>query len=112
MNSSWQPFENGKTIGLTGSENGVIILDEEVNGARITIERLGFPPYSITCGIYGWMFHTRFFSSETEARNELEDMKAALSQIVNHIPNEDDPEADIKEHIVIQMMHDFVERFP
>ena len=65
-------------------ENGTIILDEEhVDGARITIERGGSTaPLSITCGIYGWMVHTRFFDTETEARRECEEMKVALAEII------------------------------
>ena len=56
----WVAVENGATIGTLGSEGGVIERDEEhADGARITIEQGGtIAPYSITCGIYGWMFHT------------------------------------------------------
>jgi hypothetical protein len=38
----WYIYENGKTIGKTGSENGSIIEDiGNVNGARITLEKDG-----------------------------------------------------------------------
>lgn len=53
----WEPFEQGTTIGTTGSEEGEIIRDEEWKGAaRITIERGGeIAPFAITCGMYdGW----------------------------------------------------------
>lgn len=51
----WTKAEDGKTIGQVGSENGVIILDEEyLCASRITLERDGIiAPYSITCGVYG-----------------------------------------------------------
>jgi hypothetical protein len=35
--------------------------------ARITLERDGHQPFAITCGSYGWMVHTSFFSGEEEA---------------------------------------------
>lgn len=36
----WYSFDNGSTIGTDGSENGVIIKDEEHElGARITLEK-------------------------------------------------------------------------
>jgi hypothetical protein len=37
---SWQPFDNGATVGQRGSEDGVTLRDEEHDlGARITLER-------------------------------------------------------------------------
>ena len=64
---SWQPFDDGKTIGQRGSEKGIIVGDEEhLEGARVTLEQDGeAAPYAITCGIYGWMVHTRFFGGES-----------------------------------------------
>jgi hypothetical protein len=61
--SEWIEFEGGSTIGEQGSENGLTLKDEEqVRGARITLERdTRIAPFAITCGIYGWMVHTRFF---------------------------------------------------
>ena len=58
----WITYEDGKTIGSTGSEGGVILRDEECpDGARITLEEethMGVP-FAITCGVYGWLVHTR-----------------------------------------------------
>ena len=81
----WRAFENGTTIGLRGSENGETIRDEEHPiGARITLERnAGSAPFAITCGVYGWMVHTRFFSNENEANLEYEKMKASIEEIVS-----------------------------
>ena len=64
----WQPFENGGTLGQIGSEEGIIVHDEEHSlGARISLERDTIvAPFAITCGIYGWMLHTRYFSSRTK----------------------------------------------
>ena len=37
--NSWFQFEEGHSIGQTGSEDGVILRDEEhVDGARVTLE--------------------------------------------------------------------------
>lgn len=65
----WYIFDNSNSIGKIGSEEGVILSDfENINGARITIEKGGkVSPFSVTLGIYGLMFHTYFCSSESEA---------------------------------------------
>jgi hypothetical protein len=66
--STWSRFVDEKGApAVTGSEGGTIVLDEEHGlGARITLEKDGaIAPFTITCGIYGWMAHTRFFSNLT-----------------------------------------------
>ena len=66
---NWEAFEQGTTVGTTGSEGGTILLDEAYEDARITIERGGYSaPFSITCGVVDWLVHTRFFLTEAEAR--------------------------------------------
>jgi hypothetical protein len=76
---AWYPYADGNTVGTPGSEIGVIVLDEEhPDGARITLERDGYHPYSITCGIYGALMHTAFAMSETEGRSKYESMKTRL----------------------------------
>src|ERR1035438_8113917 len=81
---SWYPFEKGVTIGQKGSENGVIMRDEEhPQEARITLERdAQSAPFAITCGIYGCMLHTRFFKIESEAFTQYDSMKSALSALL------------------------------
>lgn len=83
LSDFWYPVDDGKTLEQIGSENGVIICDEEIgSGARITLERGGdIAPYSITCGVYGVMFHTRFFANEAEARQAYQAMKPGLASI-------------------------------
>jgi hypothetical protein len=110
----WNPFDEGKSIGRRGSEEGIIIRDEEHgDGSRITIERDGnIAPFSITCGIYGWMVHTRFFSSEKEATQEYETMKVSLNEILNMIPLEDEPEVEEKMDAVNKVLSNFVEQYP
>jgi len=111
---NWYAFDNGKSIGQRGSESGSIIRDEEHgDGARITLERGGqTAPFAITCGIYGWMVHTRFFGAESEAQVEFESMRAELSRIMSTIPLAADPEVGSKSGAVSESISEFVERFP
>jgi hypothetical protein len=111
---SWAPLDGGATLGGQGSENGVIERDDEhAEGARITLERDGtIAPFAITCGVYGWMCHTRFFSTRDEADREFEAMKAGLSEILALIPLQTDPGADVKSKRVADAIQDFVTRFP
>ena len=77
----WNPYDEGKTIGEIGSENGAIINDEELSNeeARITLEKGGYAPFGITCGIYGLMFHTVFAEDYDEAFGKYEEMKIAIA---------------------------------
>ncbi len=80
---SWAPVDAGTSIGSCGSEGGRILQDEEHEaGARITLEEGGATaPFSITCGVYGVMFHTRFFPQRDEATLEYELMKVGLAAL-------------------------------
>ncbi len=91
--TAWQPFEEGRTLGRTGPEGGTIILDDEhPGGARLTLERGCLrAPFAITCGVYGWLVHTRFVADEETAQHASADMKAALAAIVALVPDEDAP---------------------
>jgi len=92
---SWLPIIGGETIGTRGSEEGVIVLDEEhPSGARVTLERGGCTaPWSVTCGVYGAFMHTAFASCEADGRAKYSDMKAALEEIM---AEEDDEERSSK----------------
>ena len=81
---SWLPMLEGKTVGTAGSEQGVIVLDEEHTwGARITLEREGSTaPWAVTSGIYGQFLHTAFASSEAEGMTKYSGMKADLEKIM------------------------------
>ena len=108
----WNPFDAGKSIGQRGSENGVIIRDEEhADGARITLEReTQTAPFTITCGIYGWMVHTHFIGTESEAQSDFESMKVELSRIISSIPLAADPEVP-KTKAVYKSLSNFVKKF-
>jgi hypothetical protein len=112
---NWYPFAAGSTMGETGSEGGFILLDEEYSGgARITLERDGHhAPFAITCGIYGWMAHTRYLATEQEANEAFEAMKAELARIVDLIPSQDDRQVNERADEVVMEVHAFVfEKFP
>jgi hypothetical protein len=108
----WRPLDNGATVGQPGTEGGVIVRDEEhESGARATRERdCGSAPWTVTCGIYGWFFHTRFLGSEAEA--EFPAMLDGLAAILDSIPRVDDPGADAKMGAVSESISRFVGRFP
>ncbi len=85
--------------------------EEHADGARITLERGGHHSLSITCGIYDWMVHTRFFSDEEAAQNSFEEMKHGLAKILDIIPMADESyTGKIKK--VSNEISDFIERFP
>jgi hypothetical protein len=111
-NFSWHRFENGGTLGKTGSEEGTVVRDEEYSlGARITLERdCRYPPFAITCGIYGWMLHTRYFSSQFEAEGQYEAMKSALAMLLEVA--EKTAEIDGGRQVLMAGVSKFVETFP
>jgi hypothetical protein len=110
----WGPFEGGVTVGRQGTEDGLILRDEEhEQGARITLEREGSTaPFAITCGIYGWFVHTRFFGSEGEAASEFAQMQAGLAAILALIQRTDDPKAGVQARQVADALGSFVSQFP
>jgi hypothetical protein len=111
---AWLLFEGGASIGERGSERGVILRDDEYRGeSRITLERDGaVAPFAITCGVYGWMVHTRFFGALDEAEREYARMQAELAAIVETIPLTADPDVDQKMDAVAHAIGAFVDRFP
>lgn len=108
----WRQFDNGATIGQPGSEGGVIVRDEEHDaGARATLERgCASAPWTVTCGIYGWFFHTRFLGSEPEA--EFPAMLEGLTAILEIVPPTDAPDAEARMAAVSESIERFVVRFP
>ncbi|HEV2666527.1 MAG TPA: hypothetical protein VG324_16535 [Blastocatellia bacterium] len=108
----WREFNKGQSIGERGSESGIIIRDEEHDGgARVTLERGGYTPFSITCGIYGWMAHTAFFASEYAAQKTFERIKIEIENILRLIPTAKDPEADAKSDAVSNAIVALVSKF-
>jgi hypothetical protein len=110
--SSWHPSESGSTIGQPGSEQGVIVWDEEHSlGARIALERdTQAAPFAITCGIYGWMVHTRFFGSQIEAETQFSLMKNPLSALLEAA--EQTTEVDGGREVLMDGVSKFVGTYP
>ncbi len=111
---SWKPFDRGKSIGKIDSEKGVIIKDKELqDSARITLaENCKTAPFAITCGVYGWMVHTRFCNSKDEALRDFELMKNALKDIVTSLPIQNGPESKNALQTIIEKISSFVDGFP
>ena len=100
---NWILYENGSTIAKIGSENGKIICDEEYEkSCRITLEKTKQIPYSITCGVYGLMFHTVFAKTELEAKEKYECMKRELKDFID---------TDTEETDAINWVECFVEKW-
>lgn len=110
---TWTPFDNGKTIGTRGTDAGQIVQDEEhSSGARITLEKqCKHAPFSITCGIYGWMVHTRFLADQRTAEDEYTKMKAEIVRVLDLIPREDVPDLAERIESVDDAIEEFSERF-
>lgn len=65
----WFPYDEGKTIGTIGVENGVIFLDDEhTYGARVTLEKKESGVIALTVGIYGAGMFSDWTKSEDVAR--------------------------------------------
>jgi hypothetical protein len=110
----WHRYDDGASIGQMGSEEGVIVRDDEYAGrARITLEqRDGKPaPFAITCGLYGWFLHSRYCGSEEEARRNFEQMKLELGRIADLLLS-DGTNSEQVEHAVLEAISNFVERYP
>lgn len=84
----WIIYGDGDTIGSVGSENGVILRDEEYDGeCRITLEKCS-RYYAITCGIYGEMVHTAFCDPE-EGNAVFDAMKDDLANFLSEEHTDD-----------------------
>ena len=89
---NWTLFNDGKTIGSKGSEDGIIILDfENIDGARITLERdCRDIPFAVTLGIYGLLLHTHFDSDLEIAHRFIKEAKNKINKIFEmyNVPEE------------------------
>jgi hypothetical protein len=112
---SWTPTDASQSIHPRDLNGGILVADYEHDlGARITVEDLGDAAhFAITCGIYGWFFHTRFLTMKREdADAACNEMQTALDRIINSIPLKDDPERDKKCAAVTDSISEFVDHFP
>jgi hypothetical protein len=103
----------GSSIGKLGSEGGAVVADESHDdGARITLERsTRLAPFAITCGVSGWLVHTRFFELEVEARSQFDAMKLALARMTQAVKSVDDVQPN-DTSLIGRLCREFVEEFP
>ncbi len=105
--SNWFAYDDGHSIGRVSAEGGEVLRDEEHEaGARLTLKR-GSNYVSVSCSVYGWMDHTRFFSTVLEAQREYLLMKPPLANMVENILAAG--KSDLK---MWEAIADFVRRFP
>ncbi len=105
--TNWLAYDDGRSIGKSGSEGGVILQDEEyLKDARITLKR-GEKFVSVSCNIYGWINHTRFFAAVPEAERDFKVMKSELGKVMDIIV-----EADSDSIRGWEAISEFVRRFP
>ncbi|MBP5456438.1 MAG: hypothetical protein J6Y37_08045 [Paludibacteraceae bacterium] len=87
------------TTGTKGSENGIIIRDEEYKErCRITLERCDKYD-AITCGIYGAMLHT-IFCHEKESEGKYDAMKKDLQDFIDRLPASEEEQGLFYERFV------------
>ena len=90
------PFHPGEK----GSENGIILKDEEYKrSCRITLEKCPCY-YGITCGVYGSMVHTAF-AGESDDLAKYEAMKKELGDFIDRDVNEDEA-SDFYEYFTVK----------
>lgn len=103
--SNWTAFNFGKTIGAV-NDGGVILFDEQhTDLARITLKR-NKEVVLVSLNIYGWIDHTRFFNSDTDAQREYRAMRSSVKDILDLIYND---ASDLK---IWEAISEFVRRFP
>jgi len=109
----WHSYDGGKSLGTRGSEEGLIVQDQEHDGgARICLERdARVAPFAITCGLYGWFVHTCFLSSQTEAETAFGQMKVDMERMIGLLPDVE-AEREGAEGRLLEAISKFVERFP
>ncbi len=104
----WKSYKDGSTLKQPGSEHGTILVDEEFqNIARITLEEVPvLSRFAITCGIQGWLVHTRYAGTQSEALCDYEHMKTELVKLVR-ADNENTPVETF-----VNALHAFIGQFP
>lgn len=110
--TNWSEYDEGYTLGTSGADGGAIVRDEEHEaGARLTLEEEGSSaPYTLTCGVYGWLTHARFFEEETEADEAFDEMKDELEEILESMPDERAAEEDREDFA--EELAAFIEKYP
>ncbi|MCE9647322.1 MAG: hypothetical protein K8S20_15100 [Chloroflexi bacterium] len=105
--SNWHKYDADPNTPRAGAEDGAILRDDEhEQGARITLKREE-KFLSISSHIYGWINHTRFFNTVSEAMREYRSMKRAMGDVLVVVHA-----ADSKDIRIWEAISEFVRRFP
>jgi hypothetical protein len=114
IETNWSDYDDGYSVGTVGADGGAIVRDEEhESGARITLEEEGgSAPFTVTCGIYGWMQHARYFSDASEANDEYDRMKDELDEILESVPTGEENLDEETENEILEKIELFVEKYP
>ncbi len=105
--SNWVAYDNGNSIGKISAEGGVVLRDEShPRGGRITLKQ-GKTFISVSCHIYGWIDHTRFFYTVADAQREFVIMKNIVGSMLDDILA-----AGANDIKMWEAIADFVRRFP
>ena len=84
-----------------GSENGLILKDEEyADSCRVTLEKCK-KYYAITCGVYGAMCHTAFCNAD-KYEKMYDAVKSDLQEFVDRKTTEEEE---------LQFYHDFTNKY-
>lgn len=113
INTKWTDYDEGYTVGTSGEDDGAIVRDEEYqSGARLTLEEDGSSaPFTLTCGVYGWLSHLRYFEDEKGAREAFEEMKIELEEILEMMPSSERATEEEREDFAEELAM-FLEKFP
>lgn len=112
-NVFWLPFAGGRSIGEEGAELGAIVRDEaNPGGARITLEdNCPIIPVAVTCAVYGWLAHTRYFATLEEGQQAFDEMKPTLEKILTLVPHPNGiEEGEIQP--LLEALANFIHLFP
>ena len=105
--NNWVAYKDGMSIGKISAEGGVILVDEEhESGGRMTLKQ-GKTFISVSCHIYGWIDHTRFFNSINDAKREYILMKKFMTHMLEDILS-----AGAEDIKMWEAIANFVRKFP
>ena len=110
--ADWSGYDDGYSVGMVGASGGAIVRDEKhKSGARVTLEaETSFAAFAVTCGIYGWMFHTRYLTQENAAFAAYKEMREELEKVLESMPSDEGASEENREEFA-EELEMFVEKF-
>jgi len=104
----WHTFDEGRTIGSSGEEDGIIITDiEHVHGARIVVEENSpAGPYAISFGIYGLLFHTHFKTHSLQVTETVQWLRSKIDAVFSMYELPEEQRTDDWYHAHDKLVHE------